>query len=77
MRLFHEIVIFQTVKSQVIISLFEKVRLSVSISPRNLYNSLNNIKEKNSLNVYSASIFFSEYLHLFLTITDPDQSMQA
>ena len=29
-----------------ILSLFETVRLSVSISPRNLYNSLNSIKEK-------------------------------
>ena len=29
-----------------IISLFETVRLSVSISPRNLYNSLKSIKEK-------------------------------
>ena len=45
MRLFHEIAIFQTVKSKVIISLFETVRLSVSISLRNLYNSLNSIKE--------------------------------
>ena len=47
MRLLHEFAIFQTVKSKVIISLFETVRLSVSISPRNLYNSLNSIKEKN------------------------------
>ena len=45
MKLLHEIAIFQTVKSKVIISLFEIVRLSVSISLRNLYNSLNNIKE--------------------------------
>ena len=45
MRLLHEIAIFQTVKSIVIISLFETVRLSVSISLRNLYNSLNSIKE--------------------------------
>ena len=37
---------FETVKSKVIISLFERVRLSVSISPRNLYNSLKSIKEK-------------------------------
>ena len=36
---------FETVKSKVIISLFETVRLSVSISPGNLYNSLKNIKE--------------------------------
>ena len=45
MRLLHEIAIFQTVKSKVIMSLFETVRLSVSISLRNLYNSLNSIKE--------------------------------
>ena len=36
---------FETVKSKVIISLFETVRSSVSISPRNLYNSLKSIKE--------------------------------
>ena len=36
---------FETVKSKVIISLFKTVRLSVSISPRNLYNSLKSIKE--------------------------------
>ena len=46
MRLLHEIAVFRTVKSKVIISLFETVRLSVSISLRNLYNSLNSIKEK-------------------------------
>ena len=45
MSLLHAIAIFQTVKSKVIISLFETVRLSVSISLRNLYNSLNSIKE--------------------------------
>ena len=33
-------------KLKVIISLFETVRLSVLISPRNLYNSLKSIKEK-------------------------------
>ena len=36
---------FETVKSKVIISLFQTVRLSVSISPRNLYNPLKSIKE--------------------------------
>ena len=46
MKLFHENPIFETVKSKVIISLFETVRLSVSISLRNLYNSLKSIKEK-------------------------------
>ena len=45
MRLLHEIAIFKTVKSKVIISLFETVKLSVSISLRNLYNSLNSMKE--------------------------------
>ena len=48
MRLLHEIAIFQTVKSKVLILLFETVRLSVSISLRNLCNSLNSIKEKYS-----------------------------
>ena len=42
------ILFFETVKSKVIISLFETVRLSVSISPKNPYNSLKSIKE----NVY-------------------------
>ena len=51
MRLLHEIAIFQTVKSKVIISLFETVRLSVSISLRNLYNSLNSIKENFFTNI--------------------------
>ena len=46
MRLLHEIAIFQTVTSKVIISLFETVRLSVSISLRNFYNSLNSIKRE-------------------------------
>ena len=50
MRLLHEIAIFQTVKSKVIISLFETVRLSVWISLRNLYNSLNSIKEMGFIN---------------------------
>ena len=45
MRLLHGIAIFQTVKSKVIISLFETVRLSDPIALRNLYNSLNSIKE--------------------------------
>ena len=45
MRLLKEIATFKTVKSKVIISLFETVRLSVSISLRNLYNSLNSMKE--------------------------------
>ena len=41
-----------------IISLFETVGLSVSISPRNLYNSLKSIKEKILLPGERA-IFFS------------------
>ena len=47
MKLFQEnpIFFFETVKSKVIISLFETVRLSVSISPRNPKNSLKSIKE--------------------------------
>ena len=45
MILLHEIAIFQTMKSKVIISLFETVGLSVSISLRNLYSSLNSIQE--------------------------------
>ena len=66
MRLFHEIAIFQTVKSQVIISLFETVRLSVSISPRNLYNSLNSIKEKNSRMSTPRTFFF----RIFTSVSD-------
>ena len=45
MSLFHEIAILKIVKSKVIISLFQTVKLSVSISPRNLYNSLKSTKE--------------------------------
>ena len=58
MRVVHEIAIFQTVKSKVIISLFETVRLSVSISLRNLYNSLNSIKENRSCHVLTKCFFF-------------------
>ena len=58
MRLLHEIAIFQTVKSKMIISLFETVRLSVSISLRNLYNSLNSIKEIYIVNVYRWQLTF-------------------
>ena len=36
-------------KAKVIISLFETVKLLVSISPRNLYNSLKSIKENDLL----------------------------
>ena len=46
MELFLENPIFETVKSKVIlISLFETVRLSFSISSINLYNSFKSIKE--------------------------------
>ena len=38
-----------------IISLFETVRLSVSISPRNLYNSLKSIKEIKFIFIVSSS----------------------
>ena len=58
MRLLHEIAIFQTVKSKVIISLIETVRLSVSISLRNLYNSLNSIKENIILTETAQSNWF-------------------
>ena len=64
MTLFHENpVFFETVKSKVIISLFETVRLSVSISPRNLYNSLTSKKEK--------AMYFAFYKWLnYFFITD-------
>ena len=66
MRLLHEIAIFRTVKSKVIISLFETVRLSISISLRNLYNSLNIIKETKILSTetldFLTQIFFSGHL---------------
>ena len=45
MKQFRENPIFETVKSKVIISLFETVKLSISISLSNLYNSLKSIKE--------------------------------
>ena len=45
---------FKKAKSKVIISLFETMRLSVSISPRNLYNSLKSMKE----NLYSCSLSY-------------------
>ena len=45
---------FLTVKDKVIISLFETGKLSVFISPRNLYNSLKSIKENT---IYSRKIF--------------------
>ena len=55
MRLLHEMTIFQTVKSKVI----ETVRLSVSISLRNLYNSLNSIKERLYCSEKDEEIFFN------------------
>ena len=57
-----KILFFETVKSKVIISLFETVRLSVSISPRNLYNSLKSIKEKVCINfIVMALLTFKSY----------------
>ena len=80
MALFHEIPIFETVKSKVIISLFETVKLSVSISPRNLYNSLKSIKEKatkliptvnfNSLYLRSLIKHISSYTQTFRIVTN-------
>ena len=58
MRLLHEIAIFQTVKSKVIISLFETVRLSVSISLRNLYDSFNSIKENTTITSQKIGPFY-------------------
>ena len=49
----------KTVKSKVIISLFETVRLSVSISLRNLYNSLNSIKESDIMSTRAMETFKS------------------
>ena len=49
MILFYENPSFETVKLKMISSLFETVRLSVSISPRNLYHSLKSIKEVKDL----------------------------
>ena len=60
MRLLHEIAIFDTVKSKVIISLFETVRLSVLISLRNLYYSLNNIKQ----NIFSCFVIVASFYML-------------
>ena len=67
MRLLYEIAIFQTVKSRVIISLFETVRLSVSISLRNLYNSLNSIKESGRV-AYSWKVYSTHTVVIFGTI---------
>ena len=58
MRLLHEIAIFQTMKSKVIISLFETVRLSVSVSLRSLYNLLNSIKESVEIRPKNESAFY-------------------
>ena len=45
MKLFHKNPVFETVKLKVIVSLLETVRLSISFSTRNLYNSLESRKE--------------------------------
>ena len=60
---------FETVKSKVIISLFETVRLSVSISPRNLYNSLNSIKENVLIIVLQLSLMLIHAVVSFETET--------
>ena len=65
MKLFHENPIFETVKSKVIISLFETVRLSVSISPRNLYNSLKSIKEISVRDFLSLLLPFILCVHVY------------
>ena len=65
MRLLHEIAIFQTVKSKVTISLLETVRLSVSISLRNFYISLNSIKQ-----IVARKIVFKEYYPAFSNAPD-------
>ena len=56
-------------KLKVNISLFETVRLSVSISQRNLYNSLKSIKENWVLQfrVVKSSAFLKLYLVVSLT----------
>ena len=54
-HVFHENPFFETAKSEVIISLFETLKLLVSISPRDRYRPLplkiliNNIKIKNNI----------------------------
>ena len=68
MRLLHEIAIFQTVKSKVIISLFETVRLSVLISLRNLYNSLNSIKEMAFVSRIILQLFGVKIFHVELPL---------
>ena len=69
MRLLHEIAIFQTVKSKVIMSLFETVRSSVSTSLRNLYNSLNSIKEISVCNNESQlNLFLDSISNVSLTL---------
>ena len=65
MKLFHENPFFETVKSKVIISLFETVRLSVSISPRNLYNSLKSIKERGIMIQFHRMLYLYTYMYDF------------
>ena len=69
MKLFTKILFFETVKSKVIISLFETVRLSVSISPRNLYNSLKSIKEKDNIQLKNGKGLHPIFLNIFLKPT--------
>ena len=53
-------------KSKVLLSLFETVRLSVSISPRNPYNSLEGIKE-----------LFTSHLHIIQLLTFDEVDMKC
>ena len=76
MRLLHEIAIFQTVKSKVITSLFETVRLSVSMSLRNLYNSLNSIKERLFSTASNAdTCMFMKRRHIYCFFTNKTGSI--
>ena len=77
MRLPHEIAIFQTVKSKVIISLFETVRLSVSISLRNLYNSLNSIKEQSILSTHDQKLWWNATVNLSADATSYSGSVSG
>ena len=75
----------KTVKSKVIISLFETVRLSVSISPRNLYNSLKSIKRKFSTkpvkvnSTLPETVYFQgkQFCHLLSTSFNGGQPLES
>ena len=57
-------------KSKVIISLFETVRLSVSISPRNLYNSLKSIKELSVLHSHHTRLKLNIPVYVGMCVLD-------